>query len=131
MQLNATIIKILDPVEGTSANGNNWRKRLFVIEERKDEYPESVVLTAFGSRAEEVANMGVGQSGTFYFDLKAREYNGKWYLDANFYKAEIDGAEQPAPVEYVGAPQEAVQAQAAPAKTAAIPFNDNDDDLPF
>lgn len=128
MQLNATIIKILEPVEGTSANGNNWRKRQFVIEERKNEYPESVVLTAFGSRAEEVANMAEGQSGTFFFDLKAREYNGKWYLDANFFKAELDGAEQPAPVEYVGAPQEAPQAQAAPAKPATIQFNN---DLPF
>ena len=39
MNFVGKVMKILEPISGTSASGNSWKKQTVVIQEDKDQYP--------------------------------------------------------------------------------------------
>ena len=59
MDISGKLIKILEPVTGTSANGT-WKKQLFVI----------------------------GEDVHVFFEPESREYNNNWYTDLRAWKVE-------------------------------------------
>ena len=127
---------------GTSQSGKAWQKREFIIEETVGNYPNSLVITAFGDRVEKLNTLRVGDYVTARFDTQAREYNGRAFNNITLYDITQPQAQaQPQPQAYMGAPQQAMpqQYQAAPAQPyqpmQAQPMQQQQvqrgDDLPF
>ena len=81
-------IKQVSPVQtGTSASGKNWEKQTIVIEEQ-GEHPASVVIEAF-NKPDEVAKCKVGNEVKAHLNLRANEYQGKWYQKVDLWRVEI------------------------------------------
>ena len=127
---------------GTSQSGKAWQKREFIIEETVGNYPNSLVITAFGDRVEKLNTLRVGDCVTARFDTQVREYNGRAFNNITLYDITQPQAQaQPQPQAYIGAPQQAMpqQYQAAPAQPyqpmSAQPMQQQQgqrgDDLPF
>ena len=127
---------------GTSQSGKAWQKREFIIEETVGNYPNSLVITAFGDRVEKLNTLRVGDYVTARFDTQVREYNGRAFNNITLYDITQPQAQaQPQQQAYMGAPQQAMpqQYQAAPAQPyqqmPAQPMQQQQgqrgDDLPF
>lgn len=128
---------------GTSQSGKAWQKREFIIEETVGNYPNSLVITAFGDRVEKLNTLRLGDYVTARFDTQAREYNGRAFNNITLYDITQPQAQaQPQQQVYMGAPQQAMpqQYQAAPAQPyqpqpQAQPMQQQQgqrgDDLPF
>lgn len=100
---------------GASQSGKAWQKREFIIEETVGNYPNSMVITAFGDRVEKLNTLRVGDYVTVRFDTQAREYNGRYFTNITLY--DFAQPQQQAQV-YMGAPQQQMpqQYQAAQAQ---------------
>ena len=127
---------------GTSQSGKAWQKREFIIEEKVGNYPNSLVITAFGDRVEKLNTLRVGDYVTARFDTQAREYNGRAFNNITLYDiTQPQSQAQPQQQAYIGAPSQAMpqQYQAAPAQPyqpmPAQPMQQQQgqrgDDLPF
>ena len=127
---------------GTSQSGKAWQKREFIIEETVGNYPNSMVITAFGDRVEKLNTLRVGDYVTARFDTQAREYNGRAFNNITLYDITQPQAQaQQMQQAYMGAPQQAMpqQYQAAqsqpyqpmPAQPIQQPQGQRGDDLPF
>ena len=127
---------------GTSQSGKAWQKREFIIEETVGNYPNSMVITAFGDRVEKLNTLRVGDYVTARFDTQAREYNGRVFNNITLYDITQPQAKaQQMQQAYMGAPQQAMpqQYQAAqsqpyqpiPAQPVQQPQGQRGDDLPF
>lgn len=124
---------------GTSQSGKAWQKREFIIEETVGNYPNSLVITAFGDRVEKLNTLRVGDYVTARFDTQVREYNGRAFNNITLY--DITQPQAQPQQAYMGAPQQAMpqQYQAAPAQPyqpmPAQPMQQQQgqrgDDLPF
>lgn len=127
---------------GTSQSGKAWQKREFIIEENVGNYPNSLVITAFGDRVEKLNTLRVGDYVTARFDTQAREYNGRVFNNITLYDITQPQAQAQLQQQvYMGAPAQAMpqQYQAAPAQPyqpmPAQPIQQQQgqrgDDLPF
>lgn len=127
---------------GTSQSGKAWQKREFIIEETVGNYPNSLVITAFGDRVEKLNTLRVGDYVTARFDTQAREYNGRAFNNITLYDITQPQVQaQPQQQVYIGAQQQVMpqQYQAAPAQPyqpmpaqpIQQPQGQRGDDLPF
>ena len=142
MEITGVVKSVMPTQTGTSQSGKAWQKREFIIEETVGNYPNSLVITAFGDRVEKLNTLRVGDYVTARFDTQVREYNGRAFNNITLYDiTQPQAQEQPQPQEYMGAPQQAMpqQYQAAPAQpyqtVSAQPMQQQQgqrgDDLPF
>ena len=109
---------------GQSARGP-WAKQEFILEYMDGNFPTSVCFTAWGDdKVNELARFQVGDKVKVSFNIKGREYNGRWYNDLRIWR--ITSADA-APSQQAPAPE------AAPAPTYADlpPAGGTEDDLPF
>ena len=126
---------------GTSQSGKAWQKREFIIEETVGNYPNSLVITAFGDRVEKLSTLRVGDCVTARFDTQVREYNGRAFNNITLYDITQPQAQAQSQQVYMGAPAQEMpqQYQAAPAQpyqpSPAQPMQQQQgqrgDDLPF
>lgn len=127
---------------GTSQSGKAWQKRELIIEETVGNYPNSLVITAFGDRVEKLNTLRVGDCVTARFDTQVREYNGRAFNNITLYDITQPQAQaQQMQQAYMGAPQQAMpqQYQASPSQPyqpmPAQPIQQQQgqrgDDLPF
>lgn len=113
-------IKAISPVtQGTSANGNTWKKCEVVVKDESTQYGNGIVATAFNDKVDLLGNFKVGDQVVLHFNAKYRTYNEKVYNDISVWKIEAVGAQQPT-ASVSPAPQPAVVTTAS-----------NDDGLPF
>ena len=142
MEITGIVKSVMPTQTGTSQSGKAWQKREFIIEETVGNYPNSLVITAFGDRVEKLNTLRVGDYVTARFDTQVREYNGRAFNNITLYDITQPQAQaQPQPQAYIGAPQQAIQQQyqAAPAQRYhAVPAQpiqqqqgQRGDDLPF
>lgn len=129
MEITGVIKAILPVQSGTGKRGNVWQKADFVIEEEGGNYPNSMVITAFGDRVEKLNTARVGDRVTARFDTQAREYNGRYFNNITLYDfAQPQLAQQPQPQQqaqvYMDAPQQLMpqQYQAAPTQLYQQPM---------
>lgn len=141
MEITGVVKSVMPTQNGTSQSGKAWQKREFIIEETVGNYPNSLVITAFGDRVEKLNTLRVGDYVTARFDTQAREYNGRAFNNITLYDITQPQAQaQPQAQVYTGAPQQAMpqQYQAAPAQPyqpmPAQPIQQQGqrgDDMPF
>jgi len=146
LEIEGTIKQLMAVQQGTSARGP-WAKQEFVLEFPDGNFTSQACFTAWGQdKVQDLAKYAAGDKVKVSFNLKSREFNGRWYNDLQIWKLAPAGA--PAPV--AAAPAYApAQAQApayapayapasAPAFDAPAPTLDDmppedvsEDDLPF
>ena len=80
MEIQGTIYKCLEKRSGTSERGN-WASQEFLLEYSKFDGYNRLLFTVFGEDRLNRFNIKEGQKVNVCFDVKAREYNGKWYND--------------------------------------------------
>lgn len=145
MEITGVIKAILPVQSGTSKSGNVWQKADFVIEEEGGNYPNSMVITAFGDRVEKLNTLRVGDRVTARFDTQAREYDGRYFTNITLYdfaQPQLAQQTQPQQQAYMGVPQQLMpqQYQVAPtqlyqqpmpAQPIQQPQGQRADDLPF
>ena len=142
MEITGVVKSVMPTQNGTSKSGKEWQKREFIIEETVGNYPNSMVITAFGDRVEKLNTLRVGDYVTARFDTQAREYNGRAFNNITLYDITQPQAQaQPQQQMYMGAPQQQMpqQYQAAPAQPyqpmpaqpIQQPQGQRADDLPF
>lgn len=145
MEITGVVKSVMPTQNGTSQSGKAWQKREFIIEETVGNYPNSMVITAFGDRVEKLNTLRVGDYVTARFDTQAREYNGRAFNNIILYditQPQAQAMPQPQAQVYMGAPQQAMQQQyqAAPAQPyqpqpqaqpMQQPQGQRGDDLPF
>ena len=113
---NATLREVTDVTNGTSKSGNAWTKGTAIFEKVEGNYTDIYPLIVFGDKIQE-AETFVGKSVDVKFNVQAREFNGRWYIDLGLRSIAIHETERP-----VAAP-------------APAPAKEDDDDpnggLPF
>lgn len=60
----------------------------FVIETLDEKYPQKVQLQILNDRIAEMDKYSLGEELEVSFDIRGREYNGKYYNSLNAYKVE-------------------------------------------
>ena len=125
MELAGKVIAVLEPRSGVSKTGNEWKVQEYVIETH-DQYPRKMCFDVFGADKIAQFNIQVGEELNVYFDVDAREWNGRWFNSIRAWKGvRVSGQ---APV----APDAPVRPMyAAPAARVDFASTDEKDDLPF
>ena len=123
LEIEGKIIQLLAVTKGTSARGE-WAKQDFVLEYQDGNFPAQVCLTAWGQdKVDELAKYKIGDTVKASFNIRAREYNGRWYNDIRVWRLGAPGAAAPAPAPRPAAPAPAPSIDDMPAGFG--------DDMPF
>jgi len=134
LELEGTLRQKLGVQSGTSARGP-WAKQEFVVEFPDGNFTSQACFTAWGQdKVAELDKYQVGDRVKVSFNLKSREFNGRWYNDLQIWRIAPAGEAQPA----AAAPAYSPAAPQAPAPMAPAPTLDDmpadsgpEDDLPF
>ncbi len=130
MELTGKVIAALQPREGTSRQGNPWKAQEFVIE-TQEQYPRKMCFELFGAERIEqnIAKLEVGNIVNVFFDIDAREWNGRWFNSIRAYRIDLQvNGQQPGADAFV-APA-APEAPFPPVQDTASD-NGSNEDLPF
>ena len=124
LEIEGRIASKLALQSGQSARGP-WSRQEFVLEYQDGSFPVSVCFTAWGDdKVNELNRFQVGDKVKVSFNIRGREYNGRWYNDLRIWRiTSADAAPS----------QQAPSPEAAPAPTYADlpPAGGTEDDLPF
>lgn len=120
--------------QGSSARGT-WVKQDFVLEFPDGNYTSEACFTAWGQdKVDELGRFNLGDTVKVSFNIKAREYSGRWYNDLRVWRisAPQQAAQPRAPQQAAPsfAPQPPFQQAPAPSIDDMPAFGD-DSDLPF
>lgn len=134
LELEGKIKAILPAQSGNSARGG-WVRQDFVVEYPDGNFTAEACFSAWGQdKVDDLNRFQVGASVKVSFNVKAREYGGRWYNDLRVWRIAAPGApaqtaSQPAAAPVRQAPTYA--APAAPAPTLDDMPADFGEDLPF
>lgn len=131
LEIEGTLSQKLPVQSGNSARGT-WSKQEFILEFPDGNFTSKACFTAWGvDKVQDLAKYQVGDKVKVSFNLKSREYNGRWYNDLQIWKIAPAGVAQPVAPAASVAP-EAYAAPVAPAPTLEdMPAEDGGEDLPF
>lgn len=127
LEIEGKITHKLPVQSGQSARGQ-WSRQDFVLEFMDGSFPTSVCFSAWGQdKVQELDRYQVGDTVRVAFNVRGREYNGRWYNDLRIWRIAPDGAS--------GAARETVSPAPAPTEAPAPDFGgasaDFGDDMPF
>lgn len=151
MEITGTIRAMTQVTTGTSkTTGKEWKKQGFVIENNSERIATSLYFEVFNDRIEQMTagGMKVDAVGKLFFDVLARQYNGRWFNEIRGWKwepgqsweqaqAQAQPQQQPTEDTRVDAvehlKQLAAAKQAAPRRshTGGSNFFNDDPKLPF
>ena len=133
LEIEGTISQKLPVQSGNSARGP-WAKQEFILEFPDGNFTARACFTAWGQeKVQDLAKYQVGDKVKVSFNLKSREYNGRWYNDLQIWKIAPAGAQPVQPAQPAAPVQTAPPAfPQAPAPTLEdMPAEDGGEDLPF
>ena len=136
LEIEGTLAQKLPVQSGNSARGP-WTKQEFILEFPDGNFTAKACFTAWGQeKVQDLGKYQVGDKVKVSFNLKSREYNGRWYNDLQIWKIAPAGAQPAAPAQPAPQARPAAQAPAypqAPAPTLEDMPADSDgaEDLPF
>lgn len=137
LELEGTLAQKLPVQSGNSARGP-WAKQEFILEYPDGNFTAKACFTAWGQdKVQDLGKYQVGDKVKVSFNLKSREYNGRWYNDLQIWKIAPAGSQPAAPVQQP-APQAKPAPQAAAWQQAPAPTledmpadSEGAEDLPF
>lgn len=88
MKFTAQIVKVLPEQRGVSKAGKQWRRQSYVgiYDNSNAQYPKMLVFDVIGDKVDQ---FGIVEKGNYELeiDLDAREWQGRYFLSANCWKA--------------------------------------------
>ena len=135
MEITGKIIAVLEARGGTSARtGSPWKMQDYVLETINEQFPRRICFNVFGEDKIAMMNIQLNEIMTVYFDINAREYQGRWFNDIrawNILRGQAAGT-VPAATSFTPQQDAAPQAATSPFPPAQEPAGENTaDDLPF
>ena len=136
LEIEGTLAQKLPVQSGNSARGP-WAKQEFILEFPDGNFTAKACFLAWGQdKVQDLGKYQVGDKVKVSFNLKSREYNGRWYNDLQIWKIAPAGAQPAAPAQPAPQAQPVAQAPAypqAPAPTLEDMPADSEgaEDLPF
>ena len=129
--VTGTVKEVLQTKHGVSASGKEWATQEFILTTDDSNYPCDICFRIFGNDKITECAVNAGESIQVFFDIRSRDYNGRWFTDINVWK--IDRMLKPNEVA-TGVPKESQQQGNAgfqqPAQ-AVQQQQGNNNDLPF
>lgn len=128
-------VTAVSPIQsGTSKAGREWRRMDVVLtyDNFKPEHPKAIVFSVMNDNIEKFG-FQVGGEYEVEVDFATREYQGKYYLSANCWKATAKNAAAPEPQPAAAPAQQGWEA-AYPAPQPKVQIQtqtQEDDGLPF
>lgn len=119
--------------QGTSSAGKAWAAQEYAVQDAMQQYPRTICFNVLGEEKIKEFNIRLGEELKVYFDINAREYNGRYFNDVRAWKVERPNAAQtmqPAPQQSAFVDpfaQQQAQQQQAPAQQQ----EQANDSLPF
>ena len=88
MEIEGIIIKDLGVRTGTSQRGEPWKMATYVIE-TIEPYPKRIVFDVSDGTQGRIERLGIkeGMRMRVFFDIHAREHNGRWYNSVQAFDA--------------------------------------------
>ena len=136
LEIEGTLAQKLPVQSGSSARGP-WTKQEFILEFPDGNFTAKACFPAWGQeKVQDLGKYQVGDKVKVSFNLKSREYNGRWYNDLQIWKIAPAGAQPAAPAQPASQARPVAQApawQQAPAPTLEDMPADSEgaEDLPF
>ena len=119
LEIEGTLAQKLPVQSGSSARGP-WTKQEFILEFPDGNFTAKACFLAWGQeKVQDLGKYQVGDKVKVSFNLKSREYNGRWYNDLQIWKIAPAGAQPAAPAQ--PAPQARSFAQAPAYQQAPAP----------
>lgn len=88
MEIKGKIIKVSDIQTGVSkTKGTPWMSQTYILETQETR-PRKVAFDVFGEDKIKYMNIQPGEDLTVYFDIDARESQGRWYNQLRAWKVE-------------------------------------------
>lgn len=86
--MTGTIKKIFP----TQSFPSGFTKREFVVTSSEDRFPQDVKFDCLKEKEEILQGAKEGDTVTVHFDIRGREYNGRYFVDLNAWKLESGSA---------------------------------------
>ena len=136
LEIEGTLAQKLPVQSGNSARGP-WAKQEFILEYPDGNFTAKACFTAWGQdKVQDLGKYQVGDKVKVSFNLKSREYNGRWYNDLQIWKiapadAQPAASAQPAPQARLMPQAPAFQQAPAPTLEDMPADSEGEEDLPF
>lgn len=95
MEQKGTVKVILPTETGVSKQGKDWKKSGIVITFQDGSYEKDLAFSVMGDKITQIETIRTGQQVTVSFNLSSREYNGKYYTDAQLWKVTTETVAEP------------------------------------
>ena len=93
LEIEGTLSQKLPVQSGSSARGP-WTKQEFILEFPDGNFTAKACFLAWGQeKVQDLGKYQVGDKVKVSFNLKSREYNGRWYNDLQIWKIAPAGAQ--------------------------------------
>ena len=119
-------------IGSTQSFPSGFTKREFVVTTAADKYPQDLKFDMVKDKCPLLDGFTLGQDVEVSFDIRGREYNGKYFVDLACWKLQAVGAAQESPRR--AAPSLASSPASASAEPSLADLRDDgdfDDDVPF
>ena len=126
MELAGKVIAVLEARSGTAkSSGNPWKVQEYVIETH-EQFPHRMSFEVFGEDKINQFNIQLGEELNVFFDISAREYQGRWFNGIRAWRVDrVQPGQAPsaAPSPGVAAPVSGpVSFDSAPDSSSDLPF---------
>jgi hypothetical protein len=119
-------IKMIGEVQSFASG---FTKREFVVTTANDKYPQDIKFDVVKDKCAMLDSFNTGDEVQVNFDIRGREYNGKYYVDLSCWKLQAaDGGTAP---NRDDRPAAATSPAAEPSISELRNDDDFDDDVPF
>ena len=129
--VTGTVKEVLQTKQGVSASGKEWATQEFILTTDDSNYPCDICFRIFGNDKITECAVKAGENLQVFFDIRSRDYNGRWFTDINVWK--IDRMLKPNEVA-PGVPKDSQSQGNAGFQQPTQPVHQqqgNNNDLPF
>jgi single-strand DNA-binding protein len=112
-------------IQDAQTFGSGFTKREMVVVVEDGKYPQEINLEFVQDKVSLLDTVSIGQEVTVTFDIRGREYNGRYFNNLQGWKIQA-GAGAAAPAAPAAGDKPAVSDKDVPAD-----FNEYEDDIPF
>ena len=84
--VTGTVKEVLQTKQGVSASGKEWATQEFILTTDDSNYPCDICFRIFGNDKITECAVKAGESIQVFFDIRSRDYNGRWFTDINVWK---------------------------------------------
>ena len=84
--VTGTVKEVLQTKQGVSASGKEWATQEFILTTDDSNYPCDICFRIFGNDKITECAVKAGESLQVFFDIRSRDYNGRWFTDINVWK---------------------------------------------